>query len=290
MDAHETLGVSPDATSEEVTQAYRRLALAPSRRPPGLHRRGARAVRRADGARVKPRVPIDLVRTRGAPQWWLEAARPPGSRTGRVLDVRSRARGVGHLPVPGRRGRSPAGGTPFARHCVATAVAPSVGRTRTGRCGGASGARPCSSPTSAWWSTTHARSEPPPDSGARRPWSGCGRGCRCPCRPAIRWRCACGFWTLPLVVVLLVCGVIGFGALAGSDASPTASFVPGACLVGTDPYAPVPCRHHHDARLVAVVDHTGQCPASTNASVVEGRRVLCVRSVGRTVVKRPLGP
>ena len=94
-----------------------------------------------------------------------------------------------------------------------------------------------------------------------------------------------GFWTLPLVVVLLVCGVIGFGALAGSDASPTASFVPGACLVGTDPYAPVPCRHHHDARLVAVVDHTGQCPASTNASVVEGRRVLCVRSVGRTVVK-----
>ena len=93
-----------------------------------------------------------------------------------------------------------------------------------------------------------------------------------------------GFWTLPLVVVLLVCGAIGFGALAGPDPSPTASFVPGACLVGTDPYAPVPCHDRHDARLVTVVDRTGQCPASTHASAVVGRGVLCVRPAGRAVV------
>jgi hypothetical protein len=93
-----------------------------------------------------------------------------------------------------------------------------------------------------------------------------------------------GFWTLPLVVVLLVCGVIGFGALTGADPSPAASLVPGACLVGTDPYAPVPCHDRHDARLVAVVDRAGQCPASSHASVVEGRGVLCVRSAGKAVV------
>ena len=79
-------------------------------------------------------------------------------------------------------------------------------------------------------------------------------------------------------------------ALAGADPSPAASLVPGACLVGTDPYAPVPCHDRHDARLVAVVDRAGQCPASSRASVVEGRGVLCVRSAGKAVVGAPREP
>jgi hypothetical protein len=99
-----------------------------------------------------------------------------------------------------------------------------------------------------------------------------------------------GFWTLPLVVVLLVCAVIGFAAFAGPDPSPPASLVPGACLVGTDPYAPVPCGDRHDARLVAVVDRAVECPGSTHASVVEGRGVLCVRPVGSALVRAPRGP
>jgi hypothetical protein len=99
-----------------------------------------------------------------------------------------------------------------------------------------------------------------------------------------------GLWTLPLVVVLLACVVIGVGAVAGADPSPRASFVSGACLVGNDPYARVPCRERHDARLVAVVDRTGECPLSTHASPVERGGVLCVRPARRAVVGASRGP
>jgi hypothetical protein len=283
MDAHETLGVSPDATSEEVTQAYRRLArtLHPDVHPgstPEERERYSRLMARLNHAYRSLSSPREA---RDGSGWKPRNLRGP---------ARDECSMCGHAPAA-RVTFTYQEGAPFSRRRY------SLRSTLCRDCGRAVGrAHQDRTLRRGFWGPTlfvtnvgvvvdNARSlraitrlgRPAPVVGVRARLA-------IPMPPGDPVALRAGFWTLPLVVVLLVCGVIGFGALTGADPSPAASLVPGACLVGTDPYAPVPCHDRHDARLVAVVDRAGQCPASSHASVVEGRGVLCVRSAGKAVV------
>jgi hypothetical protein len=289
MDAHEMLGVSPDATSEEVTQAYRRLArtLHPDVHPgssPEERERYSRLMTRLNHAYRSISSPRAA---RGVDGWKPRGVRDP---------TRDECSMCGHAPAASVTFRYQEGAL-FARRRY------SLRSTLCRDCGRAVGrAHQDRTLRRGFWGPTlfvtnvgvvvdNARSLRT-ITRLGRPTRAVGVRARLPTPmpPGDPVALRAGFWTLPLVVVLLVFGVIGFRALAGPDPSPAASFVPGACLVGTDPYAPVPCHDHHDAHVVALVDRTGKCPASTHASVVEGRGVLCVRPTGRTVVGAPREP
>ncbi len=289
MDAHETLGVAPDATSEEVTQAYRRLArtLHPDVHPgstPEERERYSVLMARVNHAY---RSISSQREARGGGGWKPRDRRGPG---------RDECSMCGHAPAAPVTYEYQEG-APFSRRrysfrsALCRDCGRAVGRSHQDRTLRRGFWGPTLFVTNVGVVVQNARSlraiarlgRPAPVAGvrARLPM---------PMPPGDPVALRAGFWTLPLVVVLLVCAVIGFGALAGPDPSPRASVVPGACLAGTDPYAPVPCSQRHDARLVAVVDRTAECPASTHAAVVEGRGVLCVRPVGSAVVGAPRRP
>jgi DnaJ domain len=284
MDAHETLGVSPDATSEEVTQAYRRLARSLH---PDVH----------PGSTPEERARYGVLMARVNHAYRSISSQGTGWKP---RDLRGPARDecsmCGHAPAASVTFRYQEGAL-FSRRRY------SLRATLCRGCGRAVGrAHQDRTLRRGFWGPTlfitnvgvvldNARSlrtiarlgRPTPVVGvrARLPM---------PMPPGDPVALRAGFWTLPLVVVLVVCGVIGFRAFAEPDPSPAASFVPGACLVGTDPYAPVPCQDPHGARLVAIVDRTAECPASTHPSVAEGRGVLCVRPIRTAVVGAPREP
>jgi DnaJ domain len=276
MDAHETLGVSPDATSEEVTQAYRRLArtLHPDVHPgstPEERERYSVLMARVNHAYRSLAPPRGTHHARG---WNPRDVRGPG---------RDECSMCGHAPATPCTFEYQEGAR-FSRRrysfrsTLCRDCGRAVGRSHQDRTLRRGFWGPTLFVTNIGVVVRNGRSLRA-TAALRRPAPVAGVRARLPMPmpPGDPLALRTGFWTLPVVIVLLVCLGLGFGAVTGPDPSRGASFVPGACLAGRDPYTPVPCSDRHDVLLVTVVDRAQQCPAATDASPVDGRRVLCVR-------------
>jgi hypothetical protein len=289
MDAHETLGVSPDATSEEVTRAYRRLArtlhpdLHPGSTPEERERYGALMAQLNHAYRSisSPR------EARGGGGWKPRDVRGPG---------RDECSLCGHAPAASVTFEYQAGAL-FSRRRY------SFRSTLCRDCGRAVGrSHQDRTLRKGFWGPTLFVTNVGVVSGNARSLRAIGRlrrpapvaGVRArlpmPMPPGDPVVLRAGLWTLPLVVLLIVCIVVGLGSVAGAETSAPPSFVPGSCVAGRDPHTPVRCREQHAARVVAVVDRIGECPASKRPSSVEGDGARCVGPAGRTVVGAPRGP
>jgi len=211
MDAHELLGVAPDATSEEVTQAYRRLArtLHPDVHPgssPEERERFSRVMARLNHAYRA----MSSARHARGDGWKPRGVRGPS---------RDECSMCGHAPAASVTFGYQEGAL-FSRRRF------SLRSTLCRDCGRAVGrAHQDRTLRRGFWGPTlfltnvgvaldNARSLRK-IARLERPTRVVGVAARLP-RPmppgdpvALR----AGFWTLPLVVVVLVCGVIGFGAL-----------------------------------------------------------------------------
>jgi len=279
MDAHNTLGVAPDATAEEVTRAYRQLARALH---PDAHPRCSPEERA--GYECSMALVNDAYRALASPSERRPHARIRRPRGGSEP-------GPNECSVCGHAPAEPLSftyqvGLLFSRKRV------SMPATLCRDCGRAVGrSHQDHTLRTGWWGPTlfvtnlgvvfrNARAlrsaqrieEPTRVSGVT------GR-LAVPMPPGNPVAFRAGFWVLPLLLAVVACIWLGARVGDSSPVPPGNSLAPGACIVGMNAVRAVPCTEPHDAQIVAEADQAAHCPAVTQAFLDAGRRVLCVRFV-----------
>ncbi len=280
MDAHDTLGVAPDATAEQVSQAYRRLAR--SLHPDAHPRCSPEERARFDVAMASVNDAYrQLISTpearRGAPPRTSFAGREPGADECRMC---------GHAPAEPFT-FTYLEGLLFSRRRVV------LSSTLCRDCGRAVGrSHQDRTLRTGWWGPTlfvrnlgvvfdnsrNLRRAMQIDEPARVPDVAARLQRPMPTGTPVALRA--GFWVLPLllaVVAAIWLGATGIGASPMAVESPLA---PGGCLIGTHAVTPVPCSEPHDAEIITTADRATGCPAAA-PFFIEDRareRVLCVES------------
>ena len=278
MDAHDTLGVAPDATAEQLSKAYRRLA---RRLHPDAHPWCS------PQERARYEAAMALVNDA-----YRQLLSPPEARGGASArrSCAGRKPGAGECRMCGHAPAEPLTftyleGLLFSRRSVA------LSSTLCRDCGRAVGrSHQDRTLRTGWWGPTlfatnlgvvfnNARNlrrarridEPArvPDVTARL---------RRPMPTGTPVVLRAGLWVLPLLIALAASIWLGAHAVGAAPTPAGRRFAPGSCLVGTHAVTAVPCSEPHDAEIVTAADRATGCPAATPFFINVGERVLCVKS------------
>jgi len=287
MQAHETLGVAPDATAEEVTRAYRRLARAlhPDAHPGATPEKRAQA--EAAMALVNGAYREITVRSKPRQSARGQAERGGVATPGDGRDSRPRGCSIcGHGPAASLSFEYQEGFL-FSRRRISQ-------RSRLCRdCGRAVG-RSHQERTlrRGFWGPTlfvsnvgvvvrNARTLRRAESLARPARvPGAAGPLDEPMSPGSPMVCRAGFWVLPVIIGLVACIWAGVGVGDPGAAATERHLSPGSCLVGLHTVTAVPCTEAHDAVIVARADLPSKCPDVAQAYLEDGmKRVLCVHSL-----------